>query len=165
MKQIDDPATEAWQLPWDGGCRCGRVRLRVSAPPLMASACHCSGCQRMTASAFSLTLTLPAEWFAVTAGEPVIGGLHGGTRHYFCPHCKSWMFTRPEGLDAFVNLRPSMLDEHGWFVPFLEVWTDEALPWAATPAVHRYAREPEVETYTGLMQDFAARGARPGKIG
>ena len=81
-----------WKLPWGGGCRCGETRIEVTAAPLLASACHCTGCQRMTASAFSLTLTLPSEGFAVVQGEPVIGGLHGPTRHYFCPRCKSWMF-------------------------------------------------------------------------
>ena len=40
------------------------------------------------------------------------------------------MFTRADGMDWFVNLRPSMLDEHGWFAPFVETWTSEKLPWA-----------------------------------
>jgi hypothetical protein len=54
----------------------GLTRIRASAPPLLASACHCTGCQRMTASAFSLTLSVPSEGFAVTSGDPVIAGLH-----------------------------------------------------------------------------------------
>jgi hypothetical protein len=29
----------------------------------------------------------------------------------------SWMFTTPEGLDAFVTLRPTMLDDPSWFQP------------------------------------------------
>jgi hypothetical protein len=33
-----------WKLPWDGGCRCGEVRVRVTKPPLLAGACHCTGC-------------------------------------------------------------------------------------------------------------------------
>jgi hypothetical protein len=115
----------------------------------------------MSASAFSLTLTLPSEGFSVVSGEPVIGGLHGPTRHYFCPRCKSWMFTRPAGFDAFVNLRASMLDEHGWFAPFIEVWTREKLPWATTPAVHSYATEPDFSEYEGLTQAYQAEGARP----
>jgi hypothetical protein len=73
-----------WKLPWDGGCRCDQTRIRVSAPPLLASACHCRGCQRMAASAFSLTLTVPSTGFDIVAGNPVIGGLHGPTRHFFC---------------------------------------------------------------------------------
>lgn len=150
-----------WKLPWDGGCRCGQTRMRVSAPPLLSAACHCTGCQRMSASAFSLSLAVPSEGFAVTAGNPVIGGLHGATRHYFCQHCMSWMFTRPEGMDAFVNLRPSMLDDHGWFVPFIEVWTQERLPWASTPAAHSFATQPELEGYARLVEAFARQGARP----
>jgi hypothetical protein len=150
-----------WQLPWDGGCRCGQMRIRVSAPPLMAWACHCTGCQRMTASALSLTLTIPSEGFAITSGDPVIGGLHGPTRHYFCPRCLSWMFTRPEGMDEIVNLRPSMLDDHEWFVPYIEVWTQEKLPWASTPAVNSFETKPKFEDYARIIEDFARRGARP----
>ena len=150
-----------WKLPWEGGCRCGETRIRVSAAPLIAAACHCTGCQRMAASAFSLSLAIPSKGFAVTAGDPVIGGLRGATRHYFCPRCMSWMFTRPEGFDQFVNLRPSMLDEHAWFVPFIEVWTREKLPWVSTPAVKSFATQPKFEDYTALLADFAHRGARP----
>jgi hypothetical protein len=151
-----------WKLPWEGGCRCGEVRIRVTAPPLLTGACHCAGCQRMSSSAFSLTVTVPAGGFEVTAGEPAIGGLRGATRHYFCPHCMSWMFTRPEGMDEFVNVRATMLDEHGWFVPFVEVWTSEGLPWARTPARHSFPTEPAFEDYAALVGEFAREGARPG---
>ena len=121
-----------------GGCRCGRVRFALSAPPLITMACHCTGCQRMTGSAFSLSVAIPSQGFAVTQGEPAIGGLHGPTRHYFCPHCMSWLFTRPEGFDAFVNVRATMLDDPSDFVPFIETMTSEKLPWATTPAVHSF---------------------------
>src|SRR5688572_3174914 len=95
-----------WKLPWAAACRCGLVRMQVTAPPLITGACHCSGCQRMTAGPYSLSVAVPASGFAVVAGEPVIGGLHGASRHYHCPHCKSWLFTRPEGMDEMmVNLR------------------------------------------------------------
>ena len=157
------PTHDDWQLPWQGGCRCGQVRLRISAPPLLAMACHCTGCQRMSASAFSLSLAIPTPGFEVTAGEPVLGGLHGASHHYFCPHCKSWMFTRTEGMDAFVNLRPSMLDDHAWYVPFVETWTSEKLPWASTPAVHSFEALPAFEAFAGLIADYGQRGTRPGR--
>lgn len=146
-----------WNLPWEGGCRCGQVRLKVSAKPLVTMACHCTGCQRMSASAFSLSAAIPSEGFSVTQGEPAIGGLHGASRHYFCPHCMSWMFTRPEGLDWFVNVRPTMLDDLSWFVPFIETWTSEKLPWATTPALHSFAALPAFEDYEGLVRDYAAQ--------
>lgn len=152
--------TDAWSLPWDGGCRCGETRIRVTQPPLAAMACHCTGCQRMTASAFSLTLVLPADGFEVTQGEPVLGGL-ARDQHHFCPRCMSWMFTRPEGMDEIVNLRPSMLDDHQWFEPYVEVWTSEKLPWATTPAVRNYPTEPAMDEYEEIMSLYAVEGTRP----
>lgn len=147
-------------LPWRGGCRCGQVRLEVTEPPLLASACHCEGCQRMSSSAFSLTLTVPASGFRVTAGEPVIGGLHGPeSHHFFCPRCLTWMFTRAEGMDWFVNLRPTMLDEHRDFEPFIDMNTATRLPWATTPAVHGFEEFPPFEAYEGLIREYARRPA------
>jgi hypothetical protein len=108
----------------------------------------------MTASAFSLSAAIPVAGFSIAKGEPVIGGLHGASRHYFCPHCMSWMFTRPEGLDWFVNLRPTMLDDPSWFTPFIETWTNEKLPWATTLAVHSYAALPAFDEYEGLTKEF-----------
>lgn len=153
---------DAATLPWQGGCRCGRLRFAVTEPPLLSSACHCSGCQTMASSAFSLTLTVPASGFRVTQGEPVVGGLHGPVaQHFFCSHCMSWVFTRAEGADWFVNVRPTMLDEHRGFEPFVEMATAEKLPWATTPAVHSFAGFPALEAYEGLMEDYAERqGAR-----
>jgi hypothetical protein len=145
-------------LPIEGSCRCGRVRLRISAQPILTMACHCSGCQKMSASAYSLSAAVPAEGFEVIEGEPVIGGLHGpDAHHYHCPHCKSWMFTRPEGMDWFVNLRPTMLDDAKWFSPFIETYTSEKLPWATTPAVHSYETFPPFEAYEGLVKEFAEK--------
>jgi hypothetical protein len=153
--------TTDWKLPWNAGCRCDRVRMRVTAPPLLTMACHCAGCQRMTASAFSLSVALPASGFEIVQGEPVIGGLHGASRHYHCPHCKSWLFTRPEGLDDLVNLRATMLDDHAWFVPFVETCTAEGYAWARTGAQHSFPNLPAPEAFGPLVAEFAARGARP----
>ena len=138
-----------------GGCRCGQVRFRANGRPIITMACHCTGCQRMTASAFSLSSLYPSASFEVTEGEPVIGGLHGATRHLFCPHCMSWLFTRPEGLDEFVNVRATMFDDASDFTPYIETYTSEALPWAKTPAAHSFEKLPPMEIYAELVEDFA----------
>jgi hypothetical protein len=150
-----------WKLPLDGGCRCGRVRLRVSKPPLLTMACHCTGCQRMSASAYSLSAAFPADGFEVIAGEPVIGGMHGPARHYFCGYCMSWMFTRPDGADFLVNVRATMFGDTSWYSPFMETYTSEKLAWATTPALHSYEKFPPMEAYEGLIAEFQARGPEP----
>jgi len=140
-----------------GECRCGQVRFRVSGAPIITMACHCTGCQRMTASAFSLSVLYPSENFELLHGEPVIGGLHGETRHCFSPHCMSWLFTRPEGMDEFVNVRTTMLENPTSFPPFIETWTSEALPWARTPAIHSFEKLPPMDRYPELAAEFAQR--------
>ncbi len=149
-----------WKLPWAGGCRCDALRFEITEPPMLASVCHCRGCQRMSASAFSTTLTVPESGFAVTAGETAIGGLHGeDIRHHHCSRCLGWVFTRtPMG---FVNVRATMLDDAGWFVPFVEVQTAEKLPWAEVPAEFSYERFPSYEEWGELAAAFVERGARP----
>jgi len=139
----------------EGRCRCGQVRIIVSVPPFLTMACHCTGCQRMTGSAFSLSAAFPSKGFSLTKGDPVVGGLRGTTRHYFCPHCMSWMFTRPDGID-FVNLRATMLDDSSDFSPFIETYTSEKLPWATTPAPHSFERFPAIEEYKQLVEKYAA---------
>jgi len=150
-----------WKLPWYGACMCGGVRFKVSAPPLLTMACHCTGCQKLSASAYSLTIAVPSAGFSLTQGEPVLGGMHGPHGQFYCPHCKNWMFTRPHGLDFLVNVRATMLDAHRWYVPFIEVYTSQMLPWASTGAVHSFATQPEIDQYQPLIDAFARDGVRP----
>lgn len=144
-------------LPMQGRCRCGYLTIEIAAPPLMTAVCHCKGCQRMSGSAYSLTAMIPAQGFRVVAGEPVKGGLRGPQLdHYCCPECMSWVFTRIAGVDAFVNVRPTMFDDASWAEPFIETMTSEKLPWVATPARHSYETFPPEAEFADLMAAFAA---------
>jgi hypothetical protein len=93
----------------------------------------------------------------VTAGEPVLGGLRRAHRQYFCPACMSWLFTRPEGMDAFVNVRATLLEGARDYRPFIETYTSEALPWALTQAVHSYDTIPDEADFPALLAEFAGR--------
>ena len=144
------------KVPMEGGCRCAETRIRITRAPMMATACHCTGCQTMSASAFSLTLMVPADGFEVIRGEPVIGGLkHADAQHFFCPNCLSWMFTRPAGV-PLVNVRPTMLDDHSDFAPYAETYVSEKLPWAVTGAVRSFEKFPDPSEYGALMAEYAA---------
>jgi hypothetical protein len=154
IRGVQDGTMNHANVIQEGGCRCGQVRIKMTAAPFLTMACHCTGCQRMTGSAFSLSAAFPSKDFAITKGQPVVGGLHGATRHFFCVHCMSWMFTRPDGFD-FVNVRATMLDDPSGFSPFIETYLSEKLPWASTPARYKFAKFPAAAEYTGLMQQYA----------
>jgi hypothetical protein len=86
-------------LPLEGGCFCGQVRYRITQPPRFAMACHCTDCQQMTASAFSLGLVVPREGLALTGAEPrgvaKVADSGGFSTRYVCPACATWTHTEP----------------------------------------------------------------------
>ena len=150
------------KLPIDGGCRCDRLRIRLTEAPIMTAACHCFGCRRMSSSAFSLTAMFLASGFAVTKGDSVIGGLHrDDLHHFFCGFCMTWMFTRPSMLPHVVNVRPTMFDDHAWFAPFMDTYAKDKLPWAHTGAVRSFPEFPPMDAFDVVLQEYAAWPNRP----
>ncbi len=149
---VTDPVD--WRLPRAGGCRCGALRFAISLPPLATFACHCRGCQQMSASAFSLTALVPEAGFSVVAGRPIRGGLRGDLEHFHCGECLTWTFTRPPGM-GFVNVRAVLLDDPSRFRPYAETYTSERLPWATTPALRSFERFPPEAELPGLLEEFA----------
>ena len=145
--------------PAEGGCRCGKVRFRLNGSPLLEMACHCRGCQRMSASAFSTTLIVNANDFAVIQGETEIGGIHGDQgHHHHCEWCKSWIFTEAVAQPELINVRATLLDDPYWFAPWVETQTAEKLPWAETGAERSFERFPEAADFTSLVAEY--RSAR-----
>ncbi len=139
-----------------GSCRCGQLCFSVTTAPIMTSACHCTGCRKMSASAYSLSAMFLATAFTVTAGTPVIGGMHAEPVHHFCPHCMTWVYTTFAAMPDLVNVRATMFDDAVDFPPFIETCTSEKLPWATTPARHSYGKFPDPSEFPSLLAEFAA---------
>ncbi|WAP71197.1 GFA family protein [Jiella pelagia] len=133
----------------------------MTTAPMLTAACHCRGCQKMASSAYSLTMMVPEDGFRVTSGEPVLGGLKGeDVKHFFCPSCFTWVFSKPQRIAGFVNLRASMLDDTSDIAPFIETWTDEKLPFAETGAPKGFPKFPPPDEFGSLLQAFAAWDGR-----
>ena len=146
--------------PQQGSCRCGEVRFTVSGAPLATFACHCAGCRKMSSSAFSLSSLYPADRFDRTQGETVRGGMKSGPNHHFCPSCMSWLYTVPEGLEDFVNVRSSLLENAAEHRPFIDAWTREKLPWAVSGAERGIETVPGEEEFGELVSAYAAWDGR-----
>ncbi len=99
------------RLPLKGSCLCGSVHVSLSALPLLTLACHCRDCQKLCASAYSLTAMFPADSFSVT-GDLMRGGLRSkGREHHYCRSCLTFVYSRIAGADERVNLRISVRDD------------------------------------------------------
>ncbi len=149
-----------WKLPWQAQCLCGQVQITISEPPVASFACHCRDCQKLTGSAYSLTLMLPAHGFKAK-GETEIGGLHRDSlRHHFCTYCKNWLYT--DGFaEGLVNFRPTLLDDANWIVPFAETVICEKLPAAHTGATMSFDRFPDESDFPAILEGFTNSGIHP----
>lgn len=144
--------------PYEGACLCGSVQVRATARPLLTVACHCRDCQKLSASAYTLTTMFPRHAFSCT-GDLVRGGLRSdGRAHFYCKSCLNIIYSRLDGGPERINLRTSILHQAAVFDPFVEVMTDEKLPWAHVPAVHSYASAPtSLGELQSLMDAYAER--------
>jgi len=142
-------------LPSEGSCMCHQCRMRVSVAPIITMACHCKGCQKLSASAFSLTAMVPAAGFELIAGKTKIGALHGAIPYIYCANCLNWLYTELSSA-PFVNVRSTMFDVPAWSTPFIESNVGEKLAWATTPAKRSFEKFPDPHQYGPLMAEFAA---------
>ena len=114
----------------------------------------------MTGSAFSLSSLYSADRFSVMQGGTVRGGMKTGPNHQFCPDCMSWIFTVPEGMETFVNIRAPMFDDAAEHRPYVEMCVSEALPGAVSGAVRSYDQFPQESEFPELLAAYAAWDGR-----
>src|SRR5687768_9845371 len=74
----------------DGGCHCGKITYEADINPDKDGLCHCTDCQTLTSSAFSLFVPVAKENFRLR-GEPrvYVKTAESGNRRAqaFCPEC------------------------------------------------------------------------------
>ncbi|MCM2402838.1 GFA family protein [Rhizobium sp. S153] len=142
--------------PFEGSCLCGAVQIRVTAPPLLTLACHCRDCQKLSASAYSLTTMFPSDSFSCK-GELIEGGLFSsGRTHYFCKSCLNFIYSQIGRAHQRINLRTSVLNEAASFEPYVELMTDEKMPWAHVPVSHSFSQYPaSLAELQVLMESYA----------
>ena len=61
------------KLPQTGGCQCGKIRYEITEAPTLVYTCHCTDCQRLTSSAFSLGIVVTETALRLSGVEP---GVH-----------------------------------------------------------------------------------------
>jgi hypothetical protein len=137
-------------LPLSGGCMCGAVRYEISEAPLRVYACHCTDCQRVTGSAFSIGVVISTNAFRTTGKElalaPPILAASGRTKRLgICPDCGVWVFDAPRPSSTFPGLvrvvRGGTFDDTHWITPTIHYWTQSALKWVVLDGT-RYETQP-----------------------
>jgi len=113
----------------EGGCHCGRLRYRITAPLRDIAHCHCAICRRTTGGIVTTWLTVPLARFQWLRGSAAAYASSASCLRHFCAHCGCHLalFTTlsPDSLDITVASldRPELApaDRH--------IWVRSRLPW------------------------------------
>jgi hypothetical protein len=124
-------------LSLTGGCPCEAVRFEVTAMPLLVYACHCTECQRWSGSAFSMSMPVAANSFAMTRGEPKpwrrIGASGVQSTYWFCGDCGGRAYGQRDARPDIIAVRAGTLDDTSWLRPVAHVYMRRAQPWEQMP--------------------------------
>ena len=125
-----------------GSCHCNAVRFEADIDTDAVSACHCTDCQKLTGTAFRLSVAARAGSFRVLAGTPRVylkKADSGRVREQgFCQHCGTPLYATSHGgtEPRVYNVRIGSLPEgvRDALRPKRQIWYRSRLPWLAAIA-------------------------------
>ena len=116
----------------DGGCACGAVRFKVTAPFLGVGVCHCTDCQKASGGPPNYVALAPVSAFQVTKGEARMYRREGGSgaevARAFCADCGTPLWSIP-GHEPFIPVKLGALDDNADLTPNLHLYASSAAPW------------------------------------
>ena len=116
-----------------GSCHCGRIALEAELDPAKVGVCHCTDCQALSGSAFTVYAQVPREGFRLLRGEPriYVKTAESGNRRAqaFCGECGSRLWAAAEKDTPVYNLRVGTLRERAELRPQTQLWCRSSMPW------------------------------------
>jgi len=130
---VEFPPEEVSFMKVDGNCHCGRIALEAEIDPSEVGICHCTDCQRLTGTAFRVSVGVKAENFRILRGSPqeYIKTADSGARRVqgFCGDCGTPIFATSADDRTAYGLRVGCLTQRAALTPTKQIWRCSALPW------------------------------------
>lgn len=129
-----------------GHCLCGKVTYSSTATePAFAGICHCTNCQKVTASAFASVIAVPNDTLTVTGTTTRFDGTGDSgmpTHRDFCPVCGSTVTETADIMPGLTMLTVGTLEDRSWVKPTMQIYCDSALHWAPLPDLQKFPKMP-----------------------
>jgi hypothetical protein len=121
-----------------GSCHCGNIRYEARVDPERTAICHCTDCQKLTGSAYRVSVPAIEGSFHLTSGRPSIyvkvGDAGSRRAQAFCSNCGSPLYTYDADDAKVFGLRVGSIEERAALVPRKQKWCRSALPWTQSLA-------------------------------
>lgn len=116
-----------------GGCACGSVRYRITAPPIVTRTCWCRFCQYLGAGTATVNVCFPSSAITIEGALSDYANVaDSGNRMHrrFCPQCGTPMFSEAEVRPHLIFVRAGTLDDPEIAKPAMTIWVSQAPSWA-----------------------------------
>lgn len=122
------------EYPIKGACQCGQVTYLLYDKPIKVSACHCTECQKLSTSAFSVTAIIDAskiEFFGPLKSWERIAESGNRNCAVFCSNCGNRIYHfNPDAPNLIkLKLKPVNFPQDDIFKPQCHIWVGEKLSW------------------------------------
>ena len=127
------------QFPIEGACQCGQVSYKLYEAPRMVMACHCTECQKLATSPFSVTAVVASNAieFSGELKEWSRSSDSGNTNTAkFCPDCgnRIYHYNPDDQTTIKLKLKPVKMSDDSIFEPTAHIWVSEKQHWYQIPA-------------------------------
>ncbi len=131
-----------------GGCQCGAIRYQSDGEPSGLYVCHCLECQKLSVSAFSLSLLVPRASFRLTHGQPKAWTRPTDSGKtlicYFCPTCGSRVWHDAPHEPETITIKAGSLDQPVDLSKAIHLWTSRRLSGVIiSEDAEQWPKEPE----------------------
>jgi len=117
----------------EGGCHCGNITYEAEIDPETVGICHCTDCQILSGSAFSISVPAAREAFILRTGQPKIyvKTADSGTprAQAFCAKCGTRIYAAAVSEPQTFNIRVGTIRQRAELRPKAQIWCRSALPW------------------------------------
>jgi len=126
------------EYPIKGSCQCGQVTYRLAEVPKMVLACHCTECQKLSTSPFSITAIVATNAIEFSGElKEWSRSAESGNKNCakFCPGCgnRVYHFNPDDPSTVKLKLKPVKMTDASIFEPTVHVWVSEKLSWYRIP--------------------------------
>ena len=112
-----------------GGCLCGGIRYRVTAPVAEVAHCHCRMCRRAVGAVVVTWFTVPLDAFEVTLGRLKTWRSSAKGERGFCPDCGTQITFHHADYPDDLDVTLASLDRPEDHPAEAHIWTGSRLPW------------------------------------
>jgi hypothetical protein len=119
-----------------GHCLCGGVRFEITEPPVSASYCHCTRCQRRTGTGASANVRVAPGSYRILAGAELVrewAPPDDGHIKAFCGECGSALYSRPQDDERVTGVRLGTIDGDPGIRPSHRHHVATAVAWEEIP--------------------------------